>query len=83
MSLSGLAEALEEYAELEGSELGETLTALIRLSRHESHINKPLAVALQIEMQDQLDWLKDNCTIEEEIVQPSTYKKRVLRFFNE
>lgn len=72
---------LEEYAGLESSELGEMLSALVRLSRCSGYSDR-LKSALEVEMQEQLSWLKENCEIVEH---ERTFKKTVreLKFNDE
>ncbi len=81
LTLQQLAEALEKYAELESSEMGDTLTALIRLSRYADHISEALTTALQIEMKEQLDWLQEHSVIEEKVIQAAR-TIQVLRFLD-
>jgi hypothetical protein len=78
-----LATALEEYASLENSELGEYLHVLIDLSRHgQTAMGRVFRDALVAEMELQLDYLKSNCRIEEEeLVNRTTVK--VLKFSGE
>lgn len=77
-----LSEALTEYAELEGSELGELLQAMIGLAG-QSLMSDELKLALTTDMKAQLLWLQENAEIvEEEYEQAQTTKVKVreLRF---
>jgi hypothetical protein len=74
-----LADALEEYAELEGSELGEFINALIRLSRYTDFMDAGFRASLEAEMQNNLDWLKDN-TVIETVEKTVPYSFKELKF---
>lgn len=57
-----------EYAEADGSELGDAIDALIALSRYDYILSESLNDLIQKEMESQLENFQENCEIVEEIV---------------
>lgn len=59
-------ETLVEYAECDGTEWGETILALANLWRYYDYLSEDLQKALDKEIADQLEYIKQNCRIVEE-----------------
>lgn len=62
---------LEEYAELEGSEIGESCMYLISLYRRRDYLSNHFINAVELEIDYQLDNFKENCRVVE---RESTHK---------
>lgn len=60
-----VAVALQEYAPLEDTEIGEACLALIQLSRCVDYVSEEFAVALLTEMEEQLQNFRENARIVE------------------
>ena len=54
---------LTEYAELDGTEVGEMLGLLITIHQFESDMGDKFFKALEVEMQEQLHWFKTHTKI--------------------
>ena len=67
-------EELSKYSELDGSEWGETMQALIQLAQYRDYISEELQVLLAKEVSDSLAYVKENCTIVET---EETFKRTV------
>lgn len=67
-----ITEDLLKYAELDGTEWGETLQILCNLASYRDYISEELAAALDKEMSDQLQYAKSHCRIVEV---PHTYTR--------
>lgn len=65
--LRNLALQLEEYAQLEGTEIGEVGLLLSQLVSYEPYMSKQFVKALQKELTDQLDNFKKNTTIVDDV----------------
>ena len=66
MDFEKIAEELTQYAELEGSELGEACELLVALSRHyEDYLTKDFIKVLRVEMFEQLENFKASSKIVE------------------
>jgi hypothetical protein len=63
--ICNLREELDPYVELEGTEIGEACSALIRLSHYPDYISEECLAAVVTEMKTQLEMFKDQCTIVE------------------
>jgi len=61
--ISNLCEELEPYVELEGSEIGEACSALMRLSHYPDYISEECLAAVAVELKEQLEMFKTQCTI--------------------
>lgn len=63
MNIQEKADKLKEYAELEGTELGEYLLALISLAKHINMASDSLEIALEHEIDLSLEYLSKSCKI--------------------
>lgn len=54
---------LKEYAELEGSEVGEVCNLLLQITSYRSYVSDEFIESLEKEMKAQLKNFKDNCKI--------------------
>jgi len=61
-----IVDELTEYANLEGSEVGEACRLLIALAGYESYLGDSFYLALVGELHDQLKNFKEHATIREE-----------------
>lgn len=59
------AEELEKFAELEGTELGEMCTLLVRLHGYRDYIGAETVAALSAEIEEQLQYFKETFRIAE------------------
>lgn len=73
---------LQDYADLDGTELGEYCQALIELQRFEYMMPKELVKKLRLEIESRLYWYRDNSRI---ITREETMARNVrsLQFFDE
>ena len=71
---------LEKYAELERSEWGETVIALIGLWYARTLLSDKMTKALEKEIHEWLKNAKDNATIVEETVTPEPYTVKSLEW---
>lgn len=70
------AHKLREYAELEGSELGEVCIRLYALQQYSSHLSDELLFILAKEIKEQLEWFEENTKIVEET---ETYTRNIKK----
>jgi len=56
---------LKEYAELEGSELGESINSLLSMYNDEDYIGKEFFKHLKVELKRQLNYFRNNSEIVE------------------
>ncbi len=64
--LDGFASVVNElrgYAELEGTELGETCRELITLAEYSSSLSSEFLISLKRELERYLDFFKEHCEI--------------------
>lgn len=73
--LRKMVEELQEYAGLEGSELGEVCHALVYLSNYGSYVSDAFYEALYTEIESQLANFKTNCRI--------VGKERIEKYFEQ
>lgn len=65
--LRNLALQLEEYAQLEGTEIGESCLLLTQLVSYEPYLSDEFVAALTKEMTSQLENFKENTTIVDDV----------------
>lgn len=82
-TLDELSEDLQKFAELEGTEVGEYWRILCDLSQKEYVMGDELATAVRKEIEDQLEYIAENCEIVEGEYQPSKVKITYLKFKND
>lgn len=80
--LMGLCEELDEYAKLEGTEIGETCEALIQLTSFLDYVSVKFRKSLEVEISRQLKNFKDNSKIIEREVNMKVFKVRELEWNN-
>lgn len=61
--LREIADSLSDYAELEGSELGEMWSLMAQLAYYEDYMGEEFANALLKEMTEQLEYVQENTEI--------------------
>lgn len=71
---------LTQYAELEGSEWGQTAWALMNMWQSRTLISSTLTKALAKEIKAWLKDVKKNATIVEEVVEPKPYTVKSLEW---
>ncbi len=72
---------LEKYAELEGTEWGETVWGMTRLWQIRTLLSDKLVAALEKEIQLWLKDVKENATIVEEVIEPKPYTVKSLEWY--
>lgn len=72
---------LSEYAELAGSEWGETANALLSLHQMRTLLSDNMIKALEYEIVAWLDNVKESAEIIEEVVTPSSYTVKSLEWY--
>lgn len=75
-----LIEELSEYADLDGTEVGEYWAALVDMCRHSDAMGDTFSAALDAEIKEQIQFIKDNFEIVEEETQSVTYKYKSLEY---
>jgi len=79
--LMGVCDELSEYAEIEGSELGEYCNLLIDLAHYGYCVrNESFAIEFDREIVEQLTNFKENTRIIEEIVERPSYMESRLEW---
>ena len=74
-------EKLKEFAQLEGSEVGETCFKLINLWYSRTYLDESFVEHLKMEISQNLAWFEENCTIEtREETTTSKYKELVCKY---
>lgn len=56
-------EELEEYAYLDGAELGEYIIAMLAMYQRQECMSEPMLAIVELEIEEQLKWYKENTYI--------------------
>lgn len=78
-SMDDVDRELTEYADLDGTEWGETASALLRLWQMRTLLSEEFLSALEKEIREWLEHVKENTTITEH-EQTHTYKVKELEW---
>ena len=70
-------DTLVEMAELDGTEWGEMVLAIVHLLGYRDYVSDELKAALTTDLEDQWEWAKENCEIVE-VDETITRKSRTL-----
>jgi hypothetical protein len=79
-AMSKVVSELESYAELEGSEWGETVYTLTHMWQLRTLLSKKMVTALESEMKSWLKDVKKNTEIIEELIEPAPYTVKSLEW---
>lgn len=71
---------LQQYAELDGSEWGETVFALLNMYQYRTLLSNELIKALKIELEFWLEDVKESTEIVEEVITPAPYSVKTLEW---
>ncbi len=80
--MDDLITELEEYADLDGTEVGEYWAALVDIHRHSYAMNDTFVAALDAEIKEQVEFIRENFEIVEETVERSPIKRRSLEYLS-
>ena len=75
-----ICDELTEYAELEGSELGDSCKLLIQVAYFHSYFTEEFQKSLELEIIAQLNHFKKNSRIVEKVLNPIIYKVKELEW---
>jgi len=68
---------LNEYIELEGTELGEVCSYLVSISHYWDYLSEEFQKCLESEIKSQLDYFKNNTKIVQEIITHKSVSKKL------
>lgn len=75
--LVNMINELEEYSNLENTEVGEVCSLLVEISRYSDFISREFYSSLQKEIKSQLDNFKNNTKIVQEIITHKSVSKKL------
>lgn len=79
LNLEKSIKELEEFADLEGSELGEAWNSLIRINDHSYCFSERFGKMVEKEIINQAQDIEKNFEIVEEEISKPSYKRKILR----
>lgn len=82
-NMDELIEELTEYASLDGTEVGEYWSSLVNMRDHNDAMGDAFSAALDVEIKEQVEFIRANYKVVEKEGQICNYKYRILEYLGD